>query len=152
MDSGGGLLALDHRPQVGWELAASELGSVAEPLVWLVGVGRQAAAWRRADGERRQANDERDPTAQDVAQLPAEQQQAAERQRVAVMTHCRPVSEKCSEARADGSAMLTIEMSRTTMSCATATTPRISHRLGSRTLLISAELLMPARATHGSAR
>jgi hypothetical protein len=54
VDSGGGLLALDHPPRAGWERAASYLAEAAEPLVWLVAVGRQATAWRRAGGERRQ--------------------------------------------------------------------------------------------------
>src|ERR1700680_3479456 len=44
------------------------------------------------------------------------------------MTHCRCASDACSEACADGSAMLTIVASRATMSCATAMNISAVHR------------------------
>ncbi len=41
-------------PRVLWESAVDRVGPVAEVLVWLMAVGRQVVAWRRADGVRRQ--------------------------------------------------------------------------------------------------
>ncbi len=54
VDSGGSLLALDQSPHVLWEAAVHGVGVIAEPLAWLMAVGRQVTAWRRADGVRRQ--------------------------------------------------------------------------------------------------
>jgi hypothetical protein len=54
VDSNGGLVALDHSPRVLWEAAVGDLGTAVYPLMWLLAVGRQIAAWRRADGIRRQ--------------------------------------------------------------------------------------------------
>ena len=54
VDSGGGLLALDHAPKLAWEAAVSQVSKVAYVLFWLLVVGRQVSAWRRAGGERRQ--------------------------------------------------------------------------------------------------
>jgi hypothetical protein len=54
VDSGGGLVALDHAPRVAWEAAVHDLGVGVYPVVWLTSAARQVAAWRRADGIRRQ--------------------------------------------------------------------------------------------------
>ena len=48
-----------------------------------------------------------------------------------MITHCRSMLEKCSACWAEGSAMFTIVASSTTISWASATTARISQRLGS---------------------
>jgi hypothetical protein len=54
VDSGGGLLALDHPPAVAWQAAVAQVSKVAYVVFWLAVVGRQVSAWRRAGGERRQ--------------------------------------------------------------------------------------------------
>src|SRR5580704_17888754 len=47
------------------------------------------------------------------------------------MTHCRLATEMLSALCAEGSAMVTMEASKTTISWAVITTARIDHRLGS---------------------
>jgi hypothetical protein len=41
-------------PKLAWEAAVSQVSKVAYVLFWLLVVGRQVSAWRRAGGERRQ--------------------------------------------------------------------------------------------------
>ena len=54
VDSGGGLLALDHPPAVTWQATVAQVSKLAYVLFWLAVIGRQVSAWRRAGGERRQ--------------------------------------------------------------------------------------------------
>ena len=55
----------------------------------------------------------------------------------AVITHCRLSVEKCSARCAEGSAMLTIVASSTTISCATPSSARTAQRFGAKPLSVS---------------
>jgi len=54
VDSSGGLVALNNPPRGPWEMALNGLVPAVYLLVWLLAVGRQVVAWRKADGVRRQ--------------------------------------------------------------------------------------------------
>jgi hypothetical protein len=54
VDSSGGLVALNNPPRGPWEVALNGLATAVYLLVWLLAVGRQLVAWRKADGVRRQ--------------------------------------------------------------------------------------------------
>jgi len=54
VDGSGSLVALNNPPRGPWEMALNGLAIFAYLLVWLMAAGRQVAAWRKADGVRRQ--------------------------------------------------------------------------------------------------
>jgi len=72
------------------------------------------------------------------------------------MIHCRLSVEKCSAFWAEGSAMLTIVASSTTISWATPSRASTAQRFGSAELLVAAVISAPwrvlacARVTHSS--
>ena len=80
------------------------------------------------DGEAEQAADEGPFAAEQVAEPAAEEQQRAERQRVGGDDPLARVVVKPRSCCALGSAMFTMVASRTTISCATAMTARMSQR------------------------
>ena len=87
------------------------------------------AAGERGDGEQHEAGDEHPPAAEQVGEATAEQQEAAERERVGVDDPRQVVAGRSRSAvPIDGSATLTIEASRTTTNCAAARRTSASQR------------------------
>ena len=94
------------------------------------GLGQPAD--RRGDREPDQAGDQGPLAPEQITELAAQQQEAAERQRVGGDDPLPALGREISAFWAEGIAMVTIVASSTTISCATLSRARTAHRFGSR--------------------
>ena len=89
------------------------------------------ATERRCAGEAQQPDDEHPLATPESAIRPPSSRKPPKARVYAVMTHWRLAVEISRACCADGSAIVTIDASRTIISCATMTTARMPQRLGS---------------------